>query len=236
MNNLIRNRGIATVILGMLSSVLVMETRAVAQISTFENFSEGAIGSSFVDPASGILFTDPVYNLPGGVFSIEYSGLSIPPDLPGNLLTGNVYGTGGGLGLTSGFGFTFTLPTPSAYFQMDEIYIPSYGSSFSIGVAAYAPNGQPVLQTSVLLPDTFPQVGFVHSEFESATPVSAVVVTTPSSSTVGFDNIGVPVPEPSAGLLSLAGGASVWGLCRRKRANVAYIGSLGGGSCGIRGI
>jgi hypothetical protein len=223
MNKPIRNRGIASVILGMLSSMLVEEPRAVAQISTFENFSEGEIGSSFVDPASGILFTDPVYNFPGGVFSIEHCGLSIPPDMPGNLLTGNAYGIDGTFGLTAGFGFTLTLPTPSAYFQMDEIYFPEYGSSFSIEVAAYASNGQRVLLTSVLLPNTFPSVGFVHSEFESAMPVSTVVVTTPSSSAVGFDDIGVPVPEPSqlAGLLTLVGGASVWGLCRKKRANIA---------------
>ncbi len=216
MNNPIRNRNLAAAILGVLSSLIMGGLGADAQISTFQNFSEGPIGSSFVDPASGILFTHPVYNFPDGSFSIEYGGLSIPPDLPGNVLTGNGYGVNGSFGLTAGFGFTFTLPNPSTFFQMDEIYIPNYGSSSSVGVTAYAPNGQEVLQTSVLLPSTFPHVNIVHSIFESASAVSTIVVSTPGSSTVGFQNIGVPAPEPSVGLLLVAGGASAWGLRRKK--------------------
>lgn len=220
MTNLIRNRSIAAVLLGMLASGFVTEQTAVAQISTFENYPEGVIGTSFVDPASGILFSDPIYNFPGGVFTIEHTDLSLPPDLPGNLLTGNGYSPGPALGLTAGFGFTFTLATPSADFQMDEVY-GSESSPFSIQVVGYASNGQQVFQTSVLLPDTSPGVDFLHSVFESPTPVSKVVVTTPSSSVVGFDNIGVPIPEPSEALLALVAGASAWGYCRKKRANAS---------------
>src|SRR5215469_10540598 len=114
MNKLIRNRGIATILLGILSVGFLSEPRAVAQISTFENYSEGVIGASFVDPTSGISFTDPIYNFPGGIFSIEYCGYPLAPNLPGNLLTANGDSPGPGLGLTGGFGFTFTLPTPSS--------------------------------------------------------------------------------------------------------------------------
>jgi len=190
MNNPIRGRGIAATTLAALVSTLLGEPRTVAQVATFENFSQGFVGSWFVDPASGILFTNAVYNLPNGVFSIDYS--TNPPALPGNHLTGNVYSDTPSLGLTSGFGFTFILPTPSTRLQMDEIYLSDPFNSFSIAVVAYASNGQQVLQTNVSLPNTWPQIGVAHSVFVSATPMSRVVVTTPSNRQVGFDNIGSP--------------------------------------------
>lgn len=142
-------RGCATVILAILSSVLLCEPRGIAQVATFESFPEGAVGAWFVDPASGIIFTNPVRGSAGGPFCIDYS--TNPPALPGNHLTVGGYTPGPAFGGGSGIGFTFILPTPSSYLQMDEVYFPEFYQSFSISVAAYASNGQQVLQTNVLL-------------------------------------------------------------------------------------
>jgi hypothetical protein len=120
-------RGIVAVILGMVASVLVGEPRAGAQLVTFENFSQGFPGSWFVGPMSGILFTNPVYNLPGGVFSVDYGGPANPPVLPGNHLNGNEYGTGPGLGLKGGFGFkTYPRPASAAWSLKSTLIVPDW--------------------------------------------------------------------------------------------------------------
>ena len=103
--------------------LLMTEFCANAQVATFENFSEGPIGLSFVDPLSGITFTDGVYNFGQATFCVDYGASPIlPPVLPGNHLTGGGYSPGPGVGLGAGFGFTFVLPTPSTFAGMDAFY------------------------------------------------------------------------------------------------------------------
>jgi hypothetical protein len=163
---------------------------ASGQVATFESFSEGSIGTWFLDPASGIIFTNGIDNFGPSVFSVDYGGPTNPPVTPGNYLTGSAYGLGPAIGMTTGFGFTFVLPTPSTCVQMDEFYGSTF--AFSIGVRGYSTNGQQVLQTNIPLSIAFPKLAVIHSVLVSAAPMSRVVVITPSNAGVGFDNVGAP--------------------------------------------
>ena len=183
--------------------LLITEFCANAQVATFENFSEGPIGLSFVDPLSGITFTAGVYNFGQATFCVDYgAGPVLPPVLPGNHLTGGGYSAGPGVGLGAGFGFTFILPTPSPYVQMDALYFPQ-SSAGNITITGYSSSGQQVAQANIPLPVAFPGLIVIHPTLSSATPMSRFVVTTPSNFAIGFDNVGVP--EPCCAALMLVG-------------------------------
>jgi len=161
---------------------------AKGQIATFENFPEGPLGSWFVDPISGIIFTNPIESSAPSTFSVDY-GLTAPIS-PNHFLLGPNYSPGLGIGFTFGFGFTFILPTPATSVQMDEIYGSLLDSSLQ--VRGYSINGTQVLNTNILLPVTgLGKTVVLHSVVGPVAPISKVVVTLPNGS-AGFDNIGVP--------------------------------------------
>jgi hypothetical protein len=175
------------VLVGIVLITLVGASRGNSQVATFESFPEGVVGhGSFLDPASGILFT----NGPGAVFTVDYFGRTLPPFLPSNLLGGNNWSPGGSASFTAGFGFTCVLPSPSTHVQMDAIYV---GASFGflMGVTGYATNGQQVLSTNITLPSSL-NANVAHCMCVSAVPMKRVVVTTPPYVGVSFDNIGAP--------------------------------------------
>lgn len=190
MSHPIRSRLLGVVCAGMLASTLLSESGANAQVATFENFPEGFVGDWFVDPFSGIIFTNAVWNFPDGTFSIDYAGTTNPPILPGHYLTGSGYSPGPQGGATAGFGFTCILPTPSTDVQMDEYYYAD--SNFFIGIIGYSTNGLEVVHTNIQLPGTWPYFAVAHSVCVSRAAMGRVVVTTPSNTSVGFDNIGTP--------------------------------------------
>lgn len=189
-----RYRLIVLLMLGMFSIAFHGASTANGQITTFENFSEGAIGGWFVDPTSGITFTNAIYNLGSGVFTVDYGGATNPPILPGKFMNVSVYSPGAPASFGAGPGFTFILPTPSTNVQMDQIYVVvDLLTPLSFNVMGYATNGQQVLNTNISLPRPSLGVRTSHSECVSTLPMSKVIVTTPSHVSVGFDNIGAPV-------------------------------------------
>lgn len=174
----------------LLTSLIAVRLPTNAQTATFENYLEGFQGKSFLDPDSGITFTNPVFNLGEETFSIDYaSSPGLPPVIPGKHLSGPFYSPGAGLGLTSGFGFTFIPPTPCAAVGLDAFY--SSPSAGIMTITAYSSSGVQVGQTNVQLPVAFPNLTLLHPTLASASPMTRVVVTTSSHLSVGFDNISV---------------------------------------------
>jgi hypothetical protein len=194
--------------------LLISEFSADAQLATFENFPEGPIGLSFVDPLSGITFTDGIYNFGQATFCVDYGASPVlPPVLPGNHLTGGGYSSGPGVGLGAGFGFTFILPTPSPYVQMDALYFPQ-SSAGNMTITGYSSGGQLLASANVPLPVGSSALMVIHPTLSSDLPMSRIVVTTPSNFAVGFDNVGVP--EPSCAVLILVG-AGIWTIRKRQK-------------------
>lgn len=194
-----------SVLISLSSALLLLEPSANAQTATFEAFNEGGVGTWFVDPASGITFTNAVNNFGQGSFSVDYGSAVFPPVLPGKVLTGSSYSPGSGVGLTSGFGFTFLPPTPATSVGMDEYYGSQSASGMTI--TGYSSSGAQVAQANIALPSTFPSKRVVHATLSSATPMTRIVVATPSNMSIGFDNISV-TPAP---LLSVVSGMGVPG-------------------------
>src|SRR5690242_2711467 len=105
MNHRISGKLLAlSIIVFLLSGALVK-----SQIATFENFPEVPLGSWFLDPISGIIFTNPILNSAPSTFSVDYGGTA--PTSPNQFLLGPNYSPGPGIGFTYAFGFTFILPT-----------------------------------------------------------------------------------------------------------------------------
>ncbi|HTY88842.1 MAG TPA: hypothetical protein VMB80_15360 [Candidatus Acidoferrum sp.] len=198
---------------GLCLGLLITEFSASAQLATFENISEGPLGTSFVDPLSGIAFTDGIYNFGQATFCVDYGAAPVlPPVLPGNHLTGGGYSPGGGVGLGAGFGFTFILPAPSTFVQMDALYF-QQSSAGNMTITGYSSSGQLLASANVPLPGGSLGLSVIHPTLSAAMPMSRIVVATPSTFAVGFDNIGAP--EPSGAALILVG-TGIWILGKHK--------------------
>ena len=201
-----------TIFAVLCAGILSPQLNVRGQVATFENFSEGLIGSSFVDPLSGIAFSDAQYNLGAAVFAVEYGPtLSVPPVLPGNCL-GGTYSPDTGFALEAGFRFTFTLPTPSTQVELDVIY-GALMSAANINFFTYASGGQSLFATNFAL-TTGSGLKVIHPVIVSDTPMSKIVIGAPNSMAFGYDNIAVP--EPSTIGLTAIGIAAALVIRRRK--------------------
>src|SRR4051812_32224899 len=178
----------SAVVLGLLA----IPFHTFGQVATFENFTEGPLGFSFVDPLSGIAFSNATNNFGHTSFAVDYGASpNLPPVLPGNYLTIGGYSPGPSTGLGAVRNFTFTLPTPSTHIELDLLYI---GNSIPLNVAfsAYSSSGQLLFTTNTPL-STIPTLSVSHPVLSSDIPISSFFVSTPGLG-FGFDNIAVPEP------------------------------------------
>src|SRR5438045_3246942 len=109
-----------------------LKARAIppAAVATFDNYPEGTLGLSFIEPSTGIFFTDGFYASTPGVFNVEFGSYDPPynfPMFPGNYLTVGASSPGPGAALGGRARFTATFPVPTTSMEMDVLYSSSDG-------------------------------------------------------------------------------------------------------------
>jgi len=124
----------------------VASTPNTVAVATFEEYGEGSLGTSFTESHSGIVFTDPRYNLGASLFSIEYGSYDPPynfPMFPGNYLTVAASSPGPDAALGGGASFTATFPFPTTRVEMDVLYI-SFFSPAALQITGFSSANQQV--------------------------------------------------------------------------------------------
>lgn len=180
----------------------------------FEGYSVGfqgnaPLGSSLIEPANGIVFSEPTGPLGAGSFYVIHASTAGPaPVLPGNYLVGGnaVFGPTSGPVFEQDFDFSATFPVLTNRVEMDLLYR-TISEASSVTLTAFGPGGQFLMQEVFTLPAHNLPVGVQgtltvqHAMLLSGDLIQKVVVNSSANAQVGFDNISIP--EPSA-VLSLA--------------------------------
>jgi hypothetical protein len=178
-----------------------------ALVATFEGYPPGLLGTSFTESHSGIVFTNPVYVLGPNQFVANYADpgppFNLSPVLPSTILTVAALGSGQSLSLGGRAGFTATFPLLTPSVEMDVLYA-SFDGPANLTITGFSSANQQVAQTTFVLPaSTFT---FKHEIFNSPIPLQRIVVVPTGLAVVtGYDNISIPVPEPTTATMLLLG-------------------------------
>ncbi len=173
-------------------------------LATFENFTEGPIGDTFLDPLSSIFFQNAFLSqqsIPAPFIADQAVAFpSLPVTTPGTLLTAGGYVPGAGLNLTPYFGFTATLPESAGDLRMTLAFnVLQSPASLELSILDS--------QHALLETRTFPLAGDAISEAMIAltrqtADIGAFTVRVHGAS-AAFDNISFAVPEPVSATLVL---------------------------------
>jgi hypothetical protein len=188
--------------------MLVAVRGTKAGVATFENFDEGVRGISFVDPVSGVAFSEPT--TPQIAFCTEYGAAlpSAPTILPGHYLVGDGFVPGDLILVSTNFGFTATLPSAAQVISFDFIY----AQSGTVTIQAFDSGNQLVASNSIIPPAGNFVEGHLELQCPSPTIVKFKVIA--STISIGYDNITFNIPEPAA---IYCAAAMTWAASRRSR-------------------